>query len=157
MKFGQIAAPLAALATAACSTSMAPCPLPLAGDAPVYVVSRGWHVDVGIPADQLDGPLAVYRDVFPGARTVMFGFGKKTFITAPADTISEYLLGPVPGPAVIQVTALSVAPPDAYPPAPRSRYPCRQGAAKRCPPIYGTNSAKTRPAARGWCRRGAIR
>jgi hypothetical protein len=46
----------------------------------------------------------------------MFGYGKKTFLTAPPDTISEYLLGPLPGPAVIEVTGVGTNPVDAYPP-----------------------------------------
>jgi len=101
------------LCLAACAT---PAPYCKAGDggAPVYVADRGWHVEIGVPAERLEGPLAVYREIFPGARYVMFGYGKKTFITAPATTFSEYVLAPVPGPAAIQVTGLSVTPPEAY-------------------------------------------
>ncbi len=80
----------------------------------MYVVSRGWHTEIGIPSDRLAGPLGMFRQVFPGARAVMFGYGKRTFMTAPADNISEYLFGPVPGPAVIEVVGLSVMPPLAY-------------------------------------------
>jgi hypothetical protein len=116
MRVSQFAAPLLALAAASCSTVVAPCAFPLAGHDSLYVVSRGWHAEIGIPADELKGKLAVYRDVFPQARAVMFGFGKKTFITAPPESFSEYLLGPIPGPAVIQVTGLLVSPADAYPP-----------------------------------------
>jgi hypothetical protein len=116
MKFSQIAAPLVALSAASCSATVPPCAVPLAGHGSLYVVSRGWHAEIGIPVDQLKGPLAVYHEVFPQARAVMFGFGKKTFITAPPESFSEYLLGPIPGPAAIQVTGLAVSPADAYPP-----------------------------------------
>jgi hypothetical protein len=44
----------------------------------------------------------------------MFSYGKRTFFTAPTDDIGEYFLGPIPGPAAIQVIALSVLPADAY-------------------------------------------
>ena len=46
----------------------------------------------------------------------MFSYGKRTFVTAPPDDISEYFLGPVPGRAAIQVSGLSVLPSQAYRP-----------------------------------------
>ena len=46
----------------------------------------------------------------------MFGYGKRTFMTARADRASEYLLGPFPGPAVIEAVGLRAEPPDAYGP-----------------------------------------
>ena len=111
-----VAAMLLAVGTAACSTPMPRCAVPVAGQDTIYVVSRAWHTEIGLPASALTGPLALYRTIFPQARVVMFGFGKKTFITAPAESLSEYLLGPVPGPAAIQVTALTISPAEAYPP-----------------------------------------
>ncbi len=111
-----VAAMLLAAGTAACSTPMPRCAVPVAGQDAIYVVSRAWHTEIGLPASALTGPLALYRTIFPQARVVMFGFGKKTFITAPAESLSEYLLGPVPGPAAIQVTALTISPAEAYPP-----------------------------------------
>ncbi|MBS4076006.1 DUF2459 domain-containing protein [Ameyamaea chiangmaiensis] len=80
----------------------------------VWVVDRGWHTELAVPATLLNGPAAYFRKVFPSARTILIGYGKKTFITAPADDLSAYLIGPFPGPAVIQVGALSVLPTDAY-------------------------------------------
>jgi hypothetical protein len=82
----------------------------------VYVVEQGWHAEIGIPVEELGKDLAFYREVFSGARVIMFGYGKKTFFTAPPDTISEYFLGPVPGPAVIHVVGLRITPLKAYPP-----------------------------------------
>ena len=81
----------------------------------VSLVDRGWHVEIGLDAADLTGGLAVFRQIFPGARALVFGYGKRTFFTARTDSLSEYLLGPVPGPAAIQVTALSVPPSAAYP------------------------------------------
>jgi hypothetical protein len=113
----RIASAALLLSVAACSPTIAPsCPRPLATAGVVYVVGRGWHVDIGIPADELTGPLTFYRDMFPGARTIMFGYAKRTFVTAPAHTISEYILGPVPGPAIIDVSGINVFPPEAYEP-----------------------------------------
>jgi uncharacterized protein (TIGR02117 family) len=104
-----------ALALSACSSVAPSCVLPTAGDV-VYVTGQGWHAEIGIPVEELDGNLRFYRKVFSGARVILIGYGKKTFFTAPPDTISEYLIGPVPGPAVIHVVGLRVTPMVAYPP-----------------------------------------
>ncbi len=108
------------LLTAACALpDAAPppfCRMPGPDAETVYIVSHGWHTEVGIPAANLRGPLAVYRTLLPGARVVMFGYGKRTFMTAPPEAFSEYILGPLPGAAVIQVTGLSVLPTEAYRP-----------------------------------------
>ncbi len=95
---------------------------PLAGACPpnpaatITVLSRGWHTELGIPADELQGRLTIFRSIFPGARTIMFGYGKRTFMTARADRASEYLLGPFPGPAVIEPIGLSTSVQAAYGP-----------------------------------------
>lgn len=100
---------------AACTSITQPCPPPSSGDV-VYAVGRGWHTDIGIPVAELDENLKYFAQVYPGAKTIMFGYGKRTFVTAPPQTISEYFLGPVPGPAVVHVVGLKVTPPSAYPP-----------------------------------------
>jgi hypothetical protein len=101
---------VSACASAAPSPS---CPPPISGDL-VYVVEEGWHVEIGLPVEELGENLAFYQDIFDGARIIMFGYGKQTFITAPPETISEYFLGPFPGPAVIQTVGLRITPPEAY-------------------------------------------
>ena len=73
-------------------------------------MDQGWHTEIGLPAAEITGPLTVFRDVFPGATTLMFGFGKRTFITAKVETPSELLMGPIPGPGAIQVIGLRVEP-----------------------------------------------
>jgi hypothetical protein len=98
-----------------CSGPMAPghANAPLSGDS-VTLLDHGWHTDIGIPAEELTGPLAVFRSIFPGARSLVFSFGKRTFLVAPPHDWSEYLLGPVPGPAAIMVTGLAVPAENAY-------------------------------------------
>ena len=97
----------------ACSSVAPPC-APSAGGDVVYVVEGGWHVEIGIPVSELDKNLQFYKNVFPGANTLMFGYGKRTFFTAAVKTPSEYLLGPFPGPAVIHVVGLRVTAVAAY-------------------------------------------
>ncbi len=82
----------------------------------VYIISRGWHTDIAIPVKELGKDLAFYAKIYPGAKVIIFGYGKKTFVTAPPQTISEYILGPVPGPAVIHTIGIRATPLEAYPP-----------------------------------------
>ena len=86
-----------------------------AGDK-VYIFGDNWHTGIAIPVDKLGKDLAFYKKAFPGARTILFGYGKETFFTAPPQAFSEYILGPVPGPAVIQAIGLKTTLVEAYPP-----------------------------------------
>ncbi len=105
-----------AFAISACSSTPLSCkPATTAGDV-VYVVEHGWHAEIGIPIEELDKNLQFYRKIFPDARVIMFGYGKKTFFTAPPETISEYFLGPFPGSAVIHTVGIRVTPIEAYSP-----------------------------------------
>lgn len=87
-----------------------------AGGRPAWVVAISWHSDIVLPIEALQGPmLAALAARLPGAHSVKFGFGKRSFITSPEPSLAEWLRGPVPGPAAIQVTALRSAPPEALP------------------------------------------
>ena len=98
-----------------CVSTPKPCqPAPSSPDV-VYVVGQGWHAEIGVPVGELNGPLRMFSQGFSGAKVIMFGYGKRTFMTAPARDISDYILGPVPGPAVIHVVGLRVGPVEAYP------------------------------------------
>jgi hypothetical protein len=78
----------------------------LAGET-VSLITHGWHTDIGLPSAEATGPLARFRSLFPGARTLVFGYGKRTFMIAPAHSIGEWIIGPFPGPAAIEVSAIS--------------------------------------------------
>ncbi|AHJ69381.1 Hypothetical protein GbCGDNIH2_0894 [Granulibacter bethesdensis] len=80
----------------------------------LYVIDNGWHTAIGFDAVDLTGGLATFKTIFPHARAVVFGYGKRTFMTARPQTISEYIMGPVPGPAVIEAVGLTVSPELAY-------------------------------------------
>ncbi|HEX3982442.1 MAG TPA: DUF2459 domain-containing protein [Acidisoma sp.] len=91
----------------------APPPLPSvevspgAGAETVSLIVHGWHTDIGLPAPEISGPLTTIRALYPGARTLVFGYGKRTFMIAPAHTIGEWIIGPFPGPAAVEVSAIS--------------------------------------------------
>jgi hypothetical protein len=78
-----------------------------------WLVQRDWHTEIGLPAAAIAGPLAPLRDATPGAAALLFGFGKRSFMVAPARGLPEWIAGPFPGPGVMQVTALRVRPPAA--------------------------------------------
>jgi hypothetical protein len=103
------------LVLSACALPAAPCAPPPNANI-VWVLSRGWHTQIGLTADELTGGLARFRQIYPGMRAIMFGYGKRTFMTARADRASEYLLGPFPGPAVIETVGLRALPQAAYGP-----------------------------------------
>jgi uncharacterized protein (TIGR02117 family) len=73
----------------------------------VALVTHGWHTDIAVPADEVTGPLTRFRTLFPGARMLVFGYGKRTFMIAPAHTLGEWIIGPFPGPAAVEVSAIS--------------------------------------------------
>src|SRR6185312_7648186 len=89
---------LAIMLLSSCTAPTAPhrANIPLSDDT-VTLLDHGWHTDIGIPAAELSGPLAVFRTIFPGAKSIVFSYGKRTFLMAPANDWSEYLLGPFPG------------------------------------------------------------
>jgi uncharacterized protein (TIGR02117 family) len=81
----------------------------------VHLVARGWHTDVDLPADRLPAPLFPLADDFPGAAHFLFGFGERAYWTRPDPGSMDALAALVPGPGVVLVTALRVAPPAAFP------------------------------------------
>jgi hypothetical protein len=48
----------------------------------IYVARRGWHVDIGFAAADLQPPLKSLMDEFPGAQYLFFGFGDRHYLLA---------------------------------------------------------------------------
>ncbi|MGI3778794.1 MAG: DUF2459 domain-containing protein [Janthinobacterium lividum] len=80
----------------------------------VYVVSHGWHTDLGLPAATLRGGMARFRTTFPGLQTLMVGYGRRSFMMAPVETSGDLLTGPLPGSGALQVAAITTTPATAY-------------------------------------------
>jgi uncharacterized protein (TIGR02117 family) len=76
---------------------------------PVYVVRRGWHMDVGFAADDLSARLSSFRRPFPHARYVLFGFGDRRYLLHGG--AADLLLALWPGAGVLLITALTSATP----------------------------------------------
>jgi uncharacterized protein (TIGR02117 family) len=87
---------------------------PYSGSVPqtetIYVVSGGWHTEVGLPLEGLTGGLAALKPEFPSARYLVFGWGARDYYTAQNAGIADLLRAAVPGPAVMLVIPLQISP-----------------------------------------------
>jgi uncharacterized protein (TIGR02117 family) len=92
----------------------APPAKPYAGLAPpreaIYVISGGWHTEVGLPVEALGGSLRALKQDFPFARYLVFGWGARDFYMAQNFGIGDLLRAAVPGPAVMLVIPLEISP-----------------------------------------------
>jgi hypothetical protein len=87
---------------------------PGADSAVIYVVRRGWHVDVGFDAAELQPPLKSMLTEFPGARYVIFGFGDRHYLLAKNRNAPVLLAALWPGRGMLLVTGLTSPPQDAF-------------------------------------------
>lgn len=87
-----------------------PPPAPGCGAVSLWLLNRGWHTEFAIATDAIEGGLQTFVPRFPGARLLLFGYGKRSFMTATVQRFQELLIGPFPGDGVIQVTAISATP-----------------------------------------------
>jgi Protein of unknown function (DUF2459) len=80
----------------------------------IYVVRRGWHVDIGFAAAALEPPLQSLAAQFPGARYIFFGFGDKHYFLA-KNRNGPVLLGALwPGQGLVLATAVASTPQAAF-------------------------------------------
>jgi len=91
---------------------------PSAGDGQsptlIYVVRRGWHIDIGFAVLALEPPLKSVAARFPDARYVFFGFGDQHYLLAKHRN-GPVLLGALwPGRGLILATALDDTPQAAF-------------------------------------------
>ena len=97
-----------------CAGSLPPNALVPSGDASIYVVERGWHTDIGLPVDEIAGPLATLQRWFPGMRFMVFGFGERAYYMARRTGSAELLTAMFPSESAILMTALSASPIEAF-------------------------------------------
>jgi len=81
----------------------------------VYVVRRGWHVDVGYAVQDLREPLRSIAKNFPGVDYVLFGFGDKHYLDNVKNQHGPQMLAALwPGRSIILVTTLRSPPQSAF-------------------------------------------
>jgi uncharacterized protein (TIGR02117 family) len=98
---------------AACSVP-APPEVAVADDAFVYVIERGWHTDIGLPVEEIAGPLAILEEGFPGVRVLTFGFGERQFVVNRKETFGAMLTALLPSQSALLMTALRATPQEAF-------------------------------------------
>lgn len=107
--------PILALLLASCTGVAKRCmdaaPVESAGaSAVIYVVHRGWHTDIGFPANEFSGRGDVFVDWSSGANYLVFGFGDRHYVLARHHHFPAFLAAIWPGPGAILSTALTSSP-----------------------------------------------
>jgi hypothetical protein len=80
----------------------------------VYVARRGWHIDIGVAAQELSPPLAQAAAELPGARFVFFGFADKHYLLAENHDAPVLLSALFPGAGILLTTGLANSPAEAF-------------------------------------------
>ena len=88
--------------------------VPMVGNAVIYVIGRGWHTDIGLPVDEVHGPLADLERDFPGVRFMVFGFGERDYLMTHGNGSGEMLTALFPSKSAILMTALRAPPTEAF-------------------------------------------
>lgn len=79
----------------------APAVAPEAG-VPIYVVKRGWHVDIGVARRDLQPPLQPLAAAFTDSNYVLFGFGDRRYLVHGANMLAAVW----PGAGIMLVTTV---------------------------------------------------
>jgi uncharacterized protein (TIGR02117 family) len=103
-----------ALLTAACSVPRSVAPQT---GAVVYVIGRRWHTDIGLPVEEIAGPLSSLEDRFPGVRFLTFGFGERQFLMSRKVNFGTMLGALLPSRSALLMTALKASPDAAFGPS----------------------------------------
>jgi hypothetical protein len=76
----------------------------------VYVIRRGWHVDIAVALTDLRPPLDQVAAGLPGTRFVLFGFGDRRYLLHGANMIAALW----PGAGVLLVTGIPGNPSETF-------------------------------------------
>jgi uncharacterized protein (TIGR02117 family) len=115
LRIRRVAMVAVVLLAAACGTvPVRPTPPGVPRPQPVWVIDRGWHTEIGLAADQLDGPLDALRGRFPGARVLSFGFGDRHYLGARNPGSGDTLAAMLPDAGAMLVTGLAASPEAAF-------------------------------------------
>ena len=82
--------------------------------ATLYVARRGWHIDIGLAAEDLSPPLNQAAALLPGSRYVFFGFADKHYLLAKNHNAPILLSALFPGAGILLTTGLMNSPAQAF-------------------------------------------
>jgi hypothetical protein len=85
-----------------------------ARSAVIYVARRGWHIDIGFDAADLQPPLGLLAPDFPGVRYLFFGFGDEHYLLSKNRNAPVLLAALWPGRGMILATGLQSPPSEAF-------------------------------------------
>ena len=83
-------------------------------DAVIYVIERDWHTDIGLPVEEIAGPLQILTTSFPGVRFLTFGFGERQFLIDRSRSAGAMLSALLPSESAVLMTALRASPAAAF-------------------------------------------
>ena len=106
-----VAAPYSSVAQSSVAQSSPPAPQ---DSAVIYVARRGWHVDIGFAAADLQPPLKSLINEFPGVQYLFFGFGDRRYLLAKHHNAPVLLSALWQGSGMILATGLTSPPPIAF-------------------------------------------
>ncbi len=84
------------------------------GKAVIYIARRGWHIDIGFDAADLQSPLASLVAEFPGVQYLFFGFGDEHYLLSKNRNAPVLLAALWPGRGMILATGLKSPPSEAF-------------------------------------------
>ncbi len=104
-----------ALLLVACTPPVPPvAPLPPGDAATIYVIERSWHSDIGLPVEEITGPLISLAQRFPGVQVLTLGFGDRQYLLSREVTFGGTLRALLPGSSALLMTALRTTPEVAF-------------------------------------------
>jgi hypothetical protein len=80
----------------------------------LFVVKRGWHIDIGVAVQALTPALRPAQAQMPQAKYLLFGFGDRRYLTARSQRFDALIAALRPGAALILLTGLPDTPQDAF-------------------------------------------
>lgn len=78
------------------------------------MIERGWHTDIGLPVNEITGPLTTLERDFPGVAVLTFGFGERQFLVNRKTTFGAMLNALLPSRSAVLMTALRATPQAAF-------------------------------------------
>jgi Protein of unknown function (DUF2459) len=106
--------PLLCASTLSMAQPAAALPPEADGAATVYVVRRGWHIDIGLATADLPPPLDSIAKDLPEARYIFFGFGDKHYLLAKHHNAPVLLSALWPGAGIMLITGLANSPEEGF-------------------------------------------
>lgn len=100
------------LLTGCAESRLAPTEVVPTGDVELAVIELDWHTELGIPVDQISGPLASAVPFASGDKYLVVGFGDLAYFTDHDAGAGTALAALFAGPSAIQLAAFETLPED---------------------------------------------